>query len=124
MKFTIGDSWADGHGQYETIYIECNKTHKELKEAYSQARAKTGINIEDECSEYQQNEISQHIAAELIDKWNVPESLITEDDRYMCHESFVQLWLWFATLADPTIEYKIVQERVPEVTEMGYGLFN
>lgn len=72
-----GDDSGDGHGMTTTVYGISNKSYDEMKQAYSEACAEHGIDMSEECEEYESNSLSTDCVASLL-----KAGVLTKKDCY------------------------------------------
>jgi hypothetical protein len=134
----MGDPYGDGHGQSETVYLDCNIDFAELKEAYK----KSNIDVESQCEDYEDKCFNKAMAKMLLEKGKASEFItesLQQDIEDMFTEEFYDddeedfdlystdifavFWLCAAMIGNPEIQMKIVSINPPNIEIGGYGLF-
>ncbi len=137
FRMPIGDWSDDGHGKCDYYYIKSNKPVEEVREIHFQILDKTGFDIEETCSEYEDSSISE-------DQFNELVALGLEAKRfdypyngrvYISSENMCYLWTFLLMKTDATLKLEI--EKTPEMLPfygvdnkmrhigfVGYGCFN
>ncbi len=137
ISLTMGDPYGDGHGQDDTVYLNCNVKVTELAEAYK----KSNIDVQSQCEDYEDRNFSQEMAKMLLEKGKASE-FVTEslqkdiDDMFKneFHEDeedftlystdiFAVFWLCAARIGNPDIQIEFVTINPPNIEIGGYGLF-
>lgn len=128
-KLTIGDYWDDGHGKYKLMYVDCNiEDPKAINDAVLSVGKMIGLCIyNDICCEYEESWINRENAARLLEHGiDVAElAEYDEEDRYYMHyEAMVHLYMAYAEIHFPELEYEIVKDQATSLgDQFGYGLF-
>jgi len=151
MYLVLGDWSDDGHGKYEKILLEVNKSVEEVQNAYKASCKLTGISFsngnEDYTErarkygeaekyqiavEYEQADLTNE-TEEILIKHNCPSEILETYKEEPYINSFVSLWLWFVSLSLPDIKYELGKDSdIPNINGywdknlnagFGYGLF-
>lgn len=133
----IGDWSDDGHGKCDYYYIKSNKSVEEVRETHFQLLEKTGIDIEEICSEYEDSSIRLELFKSLvelginIDKFDLPyKGNVGISSENMCY-----LWTFLLMKTDETLRLEIEDEpemlpfygyddKKRHIGYVGYGCFN
>ena len=123
----LGDWSNDGHGKYEKVLLESNKTVKEMQDAYKASCKKTGVSfninenytgikrsVEDAmkhevCTDYEDSKLSE----EVYEIFKEFECQYLEDleeyleEYWVDQESFINLLLWFIGLSLEDFKWKL-----------------
>lgn len=133
FKLQFGDWSNDGHGKSQDFILETNKSVKDVEEAYAKAKEKSGVDLENICSEYEERALE----SETYDKlkalgWkpNLSEKDLARFENKnsfysylnMTESLLVELFIWYVKFGDPTIEVSI--GKIPTFSKsFGYGLY-
>jgi len=135
FRLTIGDWSEDGHGKHEDFLIESTAPVEQVREAHFRIEAATGVNIEDICSNYGEDEIDGDTFEALQQMGFTFEDSTGMGPEIINVNEMARLWLFLLQKADPTLELRIVEETVPtlhlcgydkkkrHIGSVGYGLF-
>lgn len=130
FDLTVGDRWDDGHGKWESVKYKANLPLSKISALYAQAAKTHGLDITDQCEEYEDNELSEDFMAAAQKAFaNSPESMdflagIQSEDGRMDYWSFTEFYLHIARLSDRHLEFeRIKADDVDELDIGGYGLF-
>ena len=143
MYLVIGDWSDDGHGKFEKVLVEVNKTVEEVQNAYKDSVNLTKISFNENnsyhgfkdvkyevCIGYEDNRLIPAVIErfkELKCPTNILENFIEES--YV--DTFYSLWFWFVSLSLPDLKYNVVNE-IPNINGywnknlnvgFGYGLY-
>lgn len=139
ITFSLGDTSGDGPGMhmYGTYHIACNYSVKEIQEAYEGViKNLDGWNFLDECSEYENNYISEDGVKNLLQL-----GVISSDDPYLENDVYrVGETLYYVYGPDEYIDlyFKLVklqlkdlewdyrdldEEWLTQLDSAGYGVF-
>lgn len=114
----LGDWGGDGHGHYHDSVVTSAMPFKRVQMAYGRIAEKTGIEVEQICSDFGESEISEDVAAKLqeigLDKFN--------EDRYINKCELADIIVFLLNTVDPELQLKIVDVPVLD-SSAGYGLF-
>ena len=132
FKLPVGDWSSDGHCECEYYLVSSNKPVEEVREAHYKIKEKTGIDIETECAEYQDNILSLSCKEKLSELGFALEEAGTETTP----EEMARIWLFLLQKADSELELQLVPEdKSPclcfygfdaqgrHISGVGYGLF-
>jgi len=149
MYLVLGDWSDDGHGKFEKILVEVNKTVEEVQNAYKASCKLTGIAFDHDedytetnrgwkeaekyriAVEYEDSNLSGEVL-EILTKFGCPLKMLEYYNEDACQENYVKLWFWFINLSLPYLEYEIVADDTPNINgywsknlnaSFGYGLF-
>ncbi len=149
MYLVLGDWSDDGHGKYDKVLVEVNKTVEKVQEAYKEACKLTGICFNNSnqnytglkrgykeadehsiCTSYEEGSVNDTCKAILAQHGIVLEEYYNDSETW-----FTELWFKFVKLALPDLEYNIPQEKdaIPNINgywnknlnvQFGYGLYH
>lgn len=141
----IGDWSKDGHGQCEYFKIRSNVPVEQVREAHYKIKDVTGINIEDICSEYEEDFMTPQEAKALETiGFNVTEIIqslkdtghYVSDGILLTPENMRDIWMFLLQKTDPSIHLEVIQEddlpmlpfygqdeKGRHIDQVGYGLF-
>jgi len=149
MYLVIGDWSDDGHGKYEKVLVEVNKSVEEVQNAYKASCKLTGISFNgnedyteqgrdwEEAGKYQiavdyeESKLTKE-TEEILIKHNCPADILDtyKEEQYV--DTFVALWFWFVGLSLQELEYKVSKDDIPNINGywnknlnagFGYGLY-
>lgn len=141
----IGDWSEDGHRQCEYFKIRSNVPVEQVREAHYKIKDATGINIEEICSEYEENIMTPQ-EAQALNAIGFDTAKIIQNSKDMggyvpngiilTPEDMRDIWMFLLQKADPSIRLEAVQEEdIPmlpfygydekdrHIDQVGYGLF-
>ena len=137
FKLTIGDYYGDGHCERETIFLESNKTIKEVVQLYYKSVELTGFNLGERlCNKYADIYLTEETFI-LLESFGMDLSDIKEDCLYCTNrgweldlDAFVEIFIRFIHLSDPDLELVESIDNIPNFLNyvknqetFGYGLF-
>lgn len=67
IEFEVGDWSKDGHNQSDTVQIKSNYSGKELDEAFARMKSETGIDFQNICEDYEDNEVHEDELQKFVD---------------------------------------------------------
>jgi len=121
---TIGDWCGDGHEKSDDFLIESNLPIESVREAHFQIEKATGINIEDICSCYEEDEIDPEIIQELKKLGFHFDNSSGMGDEVTNSEEMARLWVFLLMKADPELKLEFVEETIPSLHFYGYDSQN
>lgn len=133
---TIGDWSGDGHGLNRSFLILSNAPVEIVREAHYRIKDVTGVDIEDICSEYEDDVIDAENVQQL-QKIGFPFDDIAADGTVcMNAREMARLWLFLLQKANPelrlnfgkreeipTLHFYGYDEKDRHINFVGYGLF-
>lgn len=131
----VGDWSHDGHGMTKTITVEHNlDSVTALQNAFQIGTDKLGINLENECKNFEDSEVSNIFVQSLQNLGLLPENLEEQDMLWNDSdtagtffvegpEAYAKLWLIVAKLGNSKLEATIVKDETASIKIGGYGLF-
>lgn len=141
FKMPIGDRSNDGHGQCDIYYIKSNKPVERVRDAHFMIKEKLGIDLDNVCREYGDDELSGALAYTLT-KMGFFDTLSDEDideayeyDKedeiyHMRSYGLACMWMFLLCKADETLKLEMVHDDTPTLTNggryiefSGYGVF-
>lgn len=151
MQFhlVVGDWSDDGHGKYDLVLIEANKTIEELQQGYKDSCKLMGIqfNHNEEytgkdlgynspyliCTEYEDNCVSDEAIKILLEHGCPEEEIFENNDSYhLSVRSIPKLIMWFIGVSVDGLEWSKVEKKIPVLNgywdenlnvQFGYGLY-
>ena len=122
IELVMGDTSGDGHGRTDSTGFMVNMTATEIRKAYQAGTKLLGFDLTKEVgAEYGRGaQVSDEILAVLRER-NCP--FIYEDEDRVYRDSYPELYLWIAQLAEPTLTWEQNNRRVPQIEIGGYAYF-
>ena len=136
FRLTIGDWSGDGHGKSEDFVVSSNAPVEKVREAHYKIEDTTGVDIENICSDYGEDEIDEETVEVLKDMGFQFRNSTGMGDGIVNVTEMAQLWIFLLQKADPTLELELVQDDIPRlqfygfdelkrhIGGVGYGLFS
>lgn len=149
VDLVLGDWSNDGHGLTETITVRCNLTPQQLEDAYNAGVEQLGLDVEDDVArDYEDpflyfdqweklaakgmtlerlfaHELKGEYASYLFDDATEFLKEPVDDEGFQIDEqAYVELWLFTASLGDPSLKWEVTEDDSPHVRIGGYGLFS
>ena len=133
---TIGDWSGDGHNQSEDFLIESNYPVERVREAHFQMENATGINIEEMCSEFEEDEIDLETVRKLKRRGFHFENRSGMGDGIISVPEMARLWVFLLMKTDKDLKLEIIDDNTPtlhffgydeqnrHIGDVGYGLFH
>ena len=118
---TIGDWSDDGHGLNRSYLISSNAPVETVREAHYRIKDVTGVDVEDICSEYE-NDVIDAENVQRLQKIGYPlEDIATDGTVCMNEKEMARLWLFLLQKADPELKLSFgVKEEIPTLHFYGY----
>lgn len=140
-KIVTGDPSGDGHNIKENVFIRCNKSQEDIREAYKKSCEITGLvftentpiivngnkldwqhpeyNDRKICVEYQSAGPSE-LAWKILIEHGIEETEVYDG------VTIVDLFLNFVKISLPDLEFDIVPDKTEElhIGGIGYGLYD
>lgn len=143
FRLPIGDWSGDGHSQCDFYTVKSSKSIEEVREAHFKIASKTGVNIEEIASEYQESRVREEDVEKLKELGfesfvsNIKRDVFEngEDGEWgMYSEGMAYLWIFLLMKADEGLELEIVpnppmlsfygfDEQKRHIGFVGYGCF-
>lgn len=136
IQLTIGDWSGDGHEKYEAFLVNSNFPVERVREAHFHIEEATGINIEEICSDYGEDEIDSETLVKLKNMGFEFENASGMGEAYISVPEMAKLWVFLLQKADPELQIEIMgDEDIPQlqfygfdeqgrhISGVGYGLF-
>jgi hypothetical protein len=135
MYLVVGDWSDDGHGKYEKLLFEVNKSVEEVQQAYLNSCKLTGLSFHDDgiACDYEDSSISKQ-QFEILEKYIGEKRLegcieFDSEDYYIV--DFSNLWWEFVKISLPDLVYNEVENSIPVINgfwgklnhAFGYGMF-
>ena len=135
----VGDASSDGHGQTDSIVVECNLTKTQVEDAFKTGTNKISFKNKDAsntlyppisnalhlpiCNNFKDQQVSPTFLAAIRAAGLTPSKYFNTSTQYQNIDSYTYavLWLDIAKLGNPRLEYKII--TLPTIAIGGYGLF-
>lgn len=136
IRLTIGDWSDDGHGRTKDFIMNSNMPVEAVREAHFKIRKATGIDIENICSEYEEDEIDKETVEILKDMGFKFSNTTGMGDGITNPEEMAKLWVFLLQKADPSLELELQNDNIPNlhfygfdekgrhISCVGYGLFS
>jgi len=121
---TIGDWSGDGHEKSDNFLIESNLPIESVREAHFRIDKATGINIEDICSNYEEDEIDPETVHELKMLGFHFDNNTGMGDGVINSEEMARLWVFLLMKADPQLKLEFVEKTIPSLHFCGYDSQN
>ena len=145
ILFTLGDPWADGHGKTDQIWIESNKTKKELEDAYEKAQKRFDFAQQVACN-YEDDRLMSYDADKFLqwgfdftqlEQWkkcgefasidDIMSEGEVDEDIPLDYYDYMRLLLFHIGMELPHFVWSFTTEELPEFKVgdlLGYGLFS
>ena len=117
---TIGDWSGDGHDQSEDFLIESNYPVERVREAHFQMETATGINIEDICAEYEENEIDPETVKKIKELGFRFENSSGMGDGIISVPEMASLWIFLLMKTNRDLKLEIIEDNTPTLHFFGY----
>ena len=136
FRLAIGDWSGDGHGRSEDFLVSSNAPVERAREAHYNIKDATGVDIENICSEYGEDEIDEETVDVLKKMGFQFENSTGMGDGIVNVSEMARLWIFLLQKADPALELEMVQDDIPRlqfygfddlkrhIGGVGYGLFS
>lgn len=136
FRLAIGDWSGDGHGKSKDFLVSSNVPVERVREAHYKIKDVTGVDIENICSEYGEDEIDEETVAILKNMGFQFENSTGMGDGIVNVTEMAHLWIFLLQKADPVLELEVVQDDIPRlqfygfdnlkrhIGGVGYGLFS
>jgi hypothetical protein len=123
----IGDWSNDGHGRCKYFLVESNKDFNEVKAIHHRSQEVTGIDIENICADFDDNDIWEDTKEMLdeagIDTSSLKESPYNEEKFEVTVEDMARIWMNLLMKTDCTLLIEIKNIQIMSFGQVGYGLF-
>lgn len=132
---TIGDWSGDGHGKSEDFLISSSVPVEQVREAHFRIKDVTGIDIENICSRYGEDEVDAETVEILKRMGFLFENRSGMGDGTLSVEEMAKLWLFLLQKANDELELALIENDTPylhffgddqqgrHIGSVGYGLF-
>lgn len=129
-NMTIGDWSDDGHSESVNFVFFSNKPIEDVREAHYRIKEVTGIDIENICSDYDEDWIDDDIFEQIV-----ALGFEFDDDSMMPSEhELAKLWAFLLNQVDPELSIRVLtdlerihfhgfDEKRRHIGSVGYGLF-
>ncbi|WPS85274.1 hypothetical protein SMD22_01215 (plasmid) [Brevibacillus halotolerans] len=141
FRMPIGDWSQDGHSQCDYYLIQSNKSVEEVREIHFSVPDKTGVNIEEICSDYEESSVDSETMEKIIELGfyrNLKQDSYEEGkETNFSSEDMCKLWIFLLMKADPTLQLEISKDYKMEMLPffgfdekgrhigfVGYGTFS
>lgn len=136
FRIIIGDWSEDGHGRSEDFIVSSNLPVEIAREAHYRIKDVTGVDIENICSEYEEDEIDEETVDVLKGMGFQFENSSGIGDGIVSVSDMARLWVFLLQKADPSLNLEIVDDDIPNlqffgfdkkkrhIGDVGYGLFS
>lgn len=131
----IGDWSDDGHGKCEKFLVTSNMPIEQVREAHYRIQETTGINIEEVCSEYQEDTLPAETVKTLCDLgFTFPDGEHTGETKVFT-DDMVRIWIFLLQKSCPGLSLEVTPEpemlpfygfdnKHRHIRPVGYGLFD
>ena len=131
----IGDWSGDGHAQCERLLILSNKPVYDVRKVHFAIKERLGFDIEQMCSEYEENVPTQEQIDDLRNIGILLPSTIQEEGLYA--DEMAEIWIALLMKADTSLRLEISEDGAllpglhfsgydssrRHIGQIGYGLF-
>ena len=136
FRLIIGDWSEGGHGRSKDFIVSSNLPVEIAREAHYKIKDTTGVDIENICSEYEEDEIDEETVDILKDMGFQFENSSGMGDGIVNVSEMARLWIFLLQKADPSLKLEIVDDDIPNfqffgvdekrrhIGSVGYGLFS
>lgn len=136
FRLSIGDWSGDGHGIHEDFTVLSNRPVEVVREAHYKMEEKTGIQIEEICSEYEEDEIEAEKVQALKELGFGFENSTGMGEGITNPAEMARLWMFLLQKTDPSLKLEIAPNDMPtlhfygfdgqgrHIGFVGYGLFS
>jgi len=128
LDFEFGDRYDDGHGKYELITIETDKTKLELMNAYKESCKEIDVDFEEICANYEDSQIDSDTFDKLADKLELDSEYVEhmKDNEFYVDGVDVLFDLLMKFIGySIAFEYKKINNNNDSFDlSFGYGLFH
>lgn len=121
FRMIIGDWSGDGHEKTEEFIVSSNLPVDAVREAHYKIYDKTGINIEEICSGYEEDELSPETVAQLRNMGFYFKNQTGMGIEVMTPLEIMRIWLFLLRQADPSIDIEISSDEIPNFQFFGFG---
>lgn len=134
----VGDYYNDGHGLYETITLEINKTPEEWQEALQEMEKRNGFNFREfVCGDYQEHFIKKStverlqamgVSFEGLDDYESGwgDGEYSDPDKFYLYETgtLVELLMRYVKTRLKDLEWSFIKPPPTLCYSIGYGMFD
>lgn len=128
LDFMFGDRYDDGHGKYEIITIETDKTKLELMNAYKESCKEIDVDFKEICEDYEDSQIDSDIFDKLVNKLKLDSEYVEHmkaNEYYIDGvDDFFDLLMKFIGYSIDFKYKKINDNNDSFDISFGYGLFH
>lgn len=136
FRLSIGDWSGDGHCFHEDFVVASNMPVEFVREVHYKIKDRTGIQIEDICSEYEEDKIEPEIVQALSEMGFKFEDNTEMDEGTISPEEMARIWIFLLQKTEPTLRLEIIPDDLPtlhfsgidkqgrHIGFVGYGLFS
>jgi hypothetical protein len=137
LLIRVGDSSGDGHEKTDSMFFSLTHSAAEVMDAYDKAVEDYGLDVCQECEDYEMYHFSRGFIESLIETFKDKDGLSSDMKRILAEAeaviksdgvltaeiySFYEIYLSMAKLIIPDLCWE--QAGINEVDIGGYGLFN
>ena len=128
IYFAIGDVNNDGHGQSIDFHLVSNYSAQEITNFLNEFEKKTGIDICEECKEYQENRLSKETTEKLVNLGIIDSKHVNDDGFYYVEDAddFVDIVKNCLKYIVDDFEWHyrdLKEDTLNKLHGSGYGLF-
>jgi hypothetical protein len=122
IKLIVGDWSNDGHNMSDEIVIFSNIDGNQIRDAFKLGTEVIGFDLTNECSDYEQHQLSAKALACINDQFGDRYRLDIDEDGGVSVTTHVDLYLAIAKLGNAEFEWQL-QHYSATIDIGGYGLF-
>jgi hypothetical protein len=133
-KLTIGDWSGDGHEKTEIIFLETNRSSKEIDELYKKSASLTGIEFKKLFKDYEEYSLNKDVIeafqkhginiSNCLEEYEIEEFEESPEEFGFSVDSAVKLFIEYLKLSDSELIINVVNDQTEELNiRFGYGLF-
>lgn len=126
--FELGDVSHDGHGHSEKFHMSSNYSVKDIIKFIDEFKNKTGVDICNECKDYEENRFSKETTEKLLELGIIDSEYIEKDGCY-----YVDGTNDFVDIVEDCLKYivndfewhhrNLKEDSLYKLDGVGYGLF-
>lgn len=121
FRMTIGDFSGDGHGLKQEYIIFSNAPVETVREAHYRIKDVTGVDIENICSEYEDDVLDAENVKRLQKSGYPLEDVAADGSVCMNAKEMARLWLFLLQKADPALKLTFAEdEEIPDLQFYGF----
>jgi hypothetical protein len=123
FKIEMGDPGGDGHDKSDEYFYQSNYPLSEIQKAYEKSCKKTGVDLHNSCSEYEDSTIDESVI-EALESAGMDIKKIIPDAEYVNIDNFSSLIIEFVRLSMPKdFKCERTMNKIKSLGNFGYGLY-